>query len=418
LLTLFAFLNPDEILVEFLQAGKEGLDDRLKQLVADPCIFDELLTSLCNFSLIQRFQQKKSIAIHRLVQAIIKEGLKSEERKIWRNTTIALCAKAFPPVRQKDILLHRRFQSQVTPCITDPSLENSDLLADLLSRMGWYMDCEAQHGVSAPLYQRAIEIYRRVHGERSKELFINMDRLAWNYMKQGRIVEATHTYQEAFSSLCTVLGEEHDDTLACQRNYGVALLKQGEIEKGMSMLKRACTKQREVLGDDNPRTHATMRKFAAAYMQQDNIDEAIVLLEIVYLSAKRDPRGTFHSVQCELGWAYCQTNRLADGTQLLENARTLQRNALGNEHPDTLKSCRYLACAYVLQGSIAEGTVLLEQTCEKQKRQLGLEHEETLLSMQYLATVYRDQGRPKDPCALETTEVLNKHGLKSKSLII
>ena len=57
LLTLFAFLNPDEILVEFLQAGKEGLDEQLKQLVADPCIFDELLASLSNFSLIQRFQQ-------------------------------------------------------------------------------------------------------------------------------------------------------------------------------------------------------------------------------------------------------------------------------------------------------------------------------------------------------------------------
>ena len=418
LLNLFAFLNPDEILVNFLHAGKEGLDEKLKYLVADPCIFDELLMSLTNFSLIQRFQQKKSIAIHRLVQVVIKDGLKSEELTRWRNTTIALCAKAFPPVQQKDILLHRQFRSQVMPCIMDPDLENSCLAADLLSRMGWYLDCEAQHGESTPLYERAIEIYRKADGEGRKDLFINMDRLGWNYMKQGRIVEATNTFQEAFSSLCRVLGEEHDHTLACQRNYGVALLKQGRVEEGMAMLKDACTKQREILGDNNPRTHATMRKLAAAYMQQNNKEDAIALLEIVYSSAMSDPRGTFHSVQCELGWAYCQKNRFADGTKLLKNARTLQTKALGDEHPDTLKSARYLACAYVLQGDIAEGTDLLEQTYIKQKEQLGLEHEETLLSMQYLATIYQDQGRSTDASALEVAEVLKKRGLKPKSWTI
>ena len=181
LLTLFAFLNPDEILVEFLQAGMEGLDEQLKRVVADPCIFDELITSLCDFSLIQRFQQKKAIGIHRLVQTVIKDNLKPEECIEWRNKTIALCVAAFPPVRQKDILLHRRFRSQVIFCITDPNLEDSDLVAELLSRMGWYFDREAQYEEATPLYQRAIEIYQKAHDERSKDLLINMDRLAWNY---------------------------------------------------------------------------------------------------------------------------------------------------------------------------------------------------------------------------------------------
>ena len=207
------------------------------------------------------------------------------------------------------------------------------------------------------------------------------------------------------------MGEEHDETLACQRNYGVALLKLGKIDDGMAMLKQACAKQRGILGDNNPRTHSTMRKLADAYMRQDDIDDAITLLEIVYSNSTS---GTFNSVQCELGWAYYQKNRMSEGLNLLEKARTLQTQALGDEHPDTLKTTRYLACAYVRQGKVTAGIALLEQTCNKQKNQLGLKHEETLLSMQYLATYLKDQDKLIEASALEAIEVLEKPALLPK----
>jgi tetratricopeptide (TPR) repeat protein len=418
LLTLFAFLNPDDILVEFVQAGKEGLDEHLRSLIADPCVFDELLALLSNFSLIQCFKQKKNIAMHRLVQTVVKNGLNPAEKIQWRNKTLKFSSAAFPPVRQKDISLHRRFRSQIMACITDPDMEDSVLMGDLLSRTGWYLDCEGQFGDSQPLFERAIKIYREVEGEDSRDLMINMDRLGWNYMRQGRMTEAANMYQEAFSRMCRILGKDHDDTLACQRNYGVALLKEGKYDQGIIVLEQACAKQRSILGDDNPRTHSTMRKVAAAYMQEGKLDDAIDLLEIVYSSSKSDPRGTFNAVQRDLGWAYCQRNRLSEGISLLENAFRLQANSLGEENVDTLQSARYLACAYVLQGHLIRGTNLLERTCESQERQLGLEHEDTLLTMRYLVSVYESQRLQMTTRVFALGETLKKRGLKPIGLTL
>jgi tetratricopeptide (TPR) repeat protein len=416
LLTLFAFLSPDQILVDFLQAGKEGLGAQLKDLIADPCLLHEMLTSLSNFSLIQRFQQNKSIAIHRLVQAVIKNGLDDTEKRQWRKITLSLSATAFPPVLQKDILLHRRFRNQIMACVEDPEMDKSILMADLLSRTGWYLDVEAQFDAAKPLYERAIQLYREIEGDDSKHLLINMDRLAWNYMKQGLLKEAVDMFKQAFSSMKAVLGEDHDDTLACQRNYGVALLKDGRNEEGILILEQACAKQRASLGDNNPRTHSTMRKLALVYMEQGKLDEAITLLEIVYSSSQSDPRGTFNSVQRDLGWAYCQKNKLLDGVSLLENSYKQQTRALGEENIDTSRTARYLACAYVLQGRVAEGVDLLEQAWSIQKRKLGEEHEETMLSLRYLIAVYEDERMTIDATYREAGEILKRRGLKPISL--
>jgi tetratricopeptide (TPR) repeat protein len=416
LLTLFAFLNPDQILVDFLQAGKKGLGEQLEDLIADPYILHEMLTSLSNFSLIQRFQQNKSIAIHRLVQAVIKNGLNDTEQREWRKITLSLAAAAFPPVLQKDILLHRLFRNQIMACVDDPYMEKSVLMADLLSRVGWYLDVEAQFDAAQPLYERAIKMYREIEGDNSKDLLINMDRLAWNYMKQGLMKEAVNMFQQAFSSMVAVLGEDHDDTLACQRNYGVALLKEGRNEDGIVILEQACAKQRASLGDNNPRTHSTMRKLASEYMEQGKLDDAITLLEIVYSSSQSDPCGTFNSAQRDLGWAYCQKNRLLEGISLLENSHKQQTKALGEDNIDTSRTARYLACAYVLQGHVKVGTDLLEQTWRIQKRNLGEEHEQTLLSLRYLIAVYEDQGSSIDASYIEAGEILKRRGLKPISL--
>ena len=40
LLNLFAFLNPDEIMVGFLQAGKECHDESIRYLLSEPCVFN------------------------------------------------------------------------------------------------------------------------------------------------------------------------------------------------------------------------------------------------------------------------------------------------------------------------------------------------------------------------------------------
>ena len=245
LLNLFAFLNPDEILIDFLRAGTRSLDGPIRSLVADPYIFNGLVASLGDYSLIRPYQGNKVLSMHRLVQAVIKDRLSPEERIRWRNITLNICASAFPPILEKEISLHRRFHRQVMACINGTDVEDSELAAEMMSRLGWYWDREARYSDAAALYERSIAMYQNCQIAENECPYIVTDRLGWTYMRQGRKAEALTLFQQSFTALTRILGDEHDRTLSCQRNYAVVLLTRGESVKGMSMLEEACEKQRK-----------------------------------------------------------------------------------------------------------------------------------------------------------------------------
>jgi hypothetical protein len=79
LLNLFAFLNADEILIEFLEAGRARLSEVLRALIGNKFEFLKVLGELEQYSLIRRPSPRRIISIHRLVQAVIKDSLVDDE---------------------------------------------------------------------------------------------------------------------------------------------------------------------------------------------------------------------------------------------------------------------------------------------------------------------------------------------------
>jgi len=82
LLNVFAFLNPDGILVEFLEAAVAsdvaGLQ-QLKRTITNTITFIDALAELEQFSLISRSTDRGTISIHRLVQAVVQDNLYTKE---------------------------------------------------------------------------------------------------------------------------------------------------------------------------------------------------------------------------------------------------------------------------------------------------------------------------------------------------
>jgi serine/threonine protein kinase/Tfp pilus assembly protein PilF len=73
-----------------------------------------------------------------------------------------------------------------------------------------------------------------------------------------------------------------------------------------------------------------------------------------------------------------------------------RRQALGAEHPDTLRSRRNLANAYLKQGRYDEAEGFHRETLEIMRRVLGQEHPDTLQSMSNLALASYGLGRYED----------------------
>lgn len=93
---LLAFLNPDGILMDFLDAGKTGLTQiKLQDIIGNTDRFFEALGELERSSLISRQTDHYSgqrITIHRLVQRVIKDEMHAEQFSEMTD----FCEPAFP----------------------------------------------------------------------------------------------------------------------------------------------------------------------------------------------------------------------------------------------------------------------------------------------------------------------------------
>src|SRR5581483_8220561 len=98
LLSLFAFLNPESIPEEVITLGATELGPALEAIASDPLQVDYMIELLLRYSLIRRNSEERSLSIHRLVQAVLKDGMDEETQRMWAERAIRAVNQAFPTV--------------------------------------------------------------------------------------------------------------------------------------------------------------------------------------------------------------------------------------------------------------------------------------------------------------------------------
>ena len=150
LVQYLAFLNPDEILLDFLKGGIEALPSKIQMLIENNFRRIESLNALESFSLIRVFGEGRKISIHRLVQAVIQDDLESSQRGLIISDIIRLGLHSFPDLSdESNREICRRYQSQVIACLEqgDSAKFGSEWhilagrVAFYLREDGFYMDC-------------------------------------------------------------------------------------------------------------------------------------------------------------------------------------------------------------------------------------------------------------------------------------
>ena len=183
LLNLFAFLNPDEILVEFLEAGRDGLSEPLKTMIADTFEFPKALGELEQYSLIRRPGDGQIIAMHRLVQAVIKDSLVNEEKQRFMEMIAALFLSAFPEFHEDKRQICRQYQTQVVEPLVALMVLGTEDIAKLLLRVGNFLYADGKYVDSEHLEQRAVEICTGLFGCDDYRTLTGMNNLAETYRR-------------------------------------------------------------------------------------------------------------------------------------------------------------------------------------------------------------------------------------------
>jgi tetratricopeptide (TPR) repeat protein len=206
LVQLMSFLNPDGILVDFLDTGKDGLSADLRPIVSNKIRFYEAVAALERFSLIGRQgsgSDGERLTIHRLVQSVIKDEMPQGLLSTMAECVIQLCAVAFPPLHNWDhtlLLQSRRYVGQVLmPLVTIHQLQSNDFV-NLLLRVGIFLREEGKYQESSKLVLKAVEVLNMTRGPNHLETINALAILALTYQSQGRWNEAVELQGRALKT--------------------------------------------------------------------------------------------------------------------------------------------------------------------------------------------------------------------------
>ena len=95
-LQLLSLLNPDYISLDFLVEGKRAFETDMEKVVEDNLTLAEILLCLERFSLVKWSRERRTLSIHRLVQAVVKDKMEDLDRILWASVVVKMCDIVMP----------------------------------------------------------------------------------------------------------------------------------------------------------------------------------------------------------------------------------------------------------------------------------------------------------------------------------
>jgi tetratricopeptide (TPR) repeat protein len=396
LLRVLAYLNPDGILVEFLEAGKAGLSERLKALIESYFLLNNALADLEKFSLIRR-PNEKIISIHRLVQSVIKDEMNDDDTREYAEMILQLCDSAFPEFSQENRALCRRYQGQIVRPLFGIELRDKGT-AYVMHRVGIFLHEDGMYRDSERLFHDAGIIYTKFFGDEDDNTLINMLWLGKTYLSLGRLAQAAELQEKQYQLLQRVHGDEHPLTLYAMNNLGLTYRDEGLIKEAAQLQEKALEASQRLLGNQSSFTLNAMNNLGLTYHDQGRTKEATQLqIKVLKLSQQwygnEDPFTL--SAMNNLAILYRDQGRIKEAAQMQEMVLEARQRLFSNDNPLALLAMNNLAFSYLKLGWIKEAAELAVKVLEARQRVLGPDHPDTLMSVNQLAGMYRIQGRTR-----------------------
>jgi len=397
-----SFLQPDAIPDEVLQQ-----DDGLQ---IDEDSFNEAVVALRCYSLIKRNVQKKTLSMHRLVQAILIDTMSPALRVQWRKRIILTLNKVFPEVKFKEWSRCRRLLPHALIAATWTETELTSMLdtAELFLKAGIYLRERGQYAEAEPLLVRALSIREQQLGTEHLDTVASLHSLAVLYRWQGKYEQAETLYLQALSIYEQRLGPEHPGTASVLNDLAALYVRVGKYEQAESLYQRVLTVREQHLGAEHLDTAESLHNLAELYRRQGKCEQT----EPLYLRAltiRKKLLGDNHpdiaSVLHDLARLYDDQGKYEQAEALFQSALNIQEPHLGPDHPDTALSLHNLASLYWRQGKYEQAEPLCQRALMIRENQLGAEHPDTARSLNGLAILYQQQGN------YEQAEVLYRQAL-------
>lgn len=399
LLRLCAFLNPDAIPEETITDGAGELGSALGRVAADPLQWNDAIQVLRRYSLIKRDMENRVLNIHRLVQAVLKDGLDDQLRRQWVERAVRAVSQSFPdPEEFTNWTRCQRYLLQAQNCAElilqwEMTFSQATLL---LHRAGVYLSKRAQYIEAARLLQVAHSMRERTEGRDHPDVARSLHQLAKIYHNQMKFDFAEPLYRRALAIYEHTGGSLDAELVKTLGSLGDLLLKQGRLEEAQEMFQRGFSMSEQMLAPNLRLLAESVNNLAEICRQQEKYAEA----ELYYRRALSIAEQVFEPTDPNVTDVVYNLASLLYARGNDDEAESLYRRALANDelslgsnHPTVASDLNDLGNLYTNQGKYAEAEPLYLRAIAIKEHVQGPNHMEVATSLNNLGLLYTYQGR-------------------------
>ncbi|GGK87496.1 hypothetical protein Ppa06_52070 [Planomonospora parontospora subsp. parontospora] len=413
-----AFFGPEPIPRDIFRRGGrtigrgtgEKADPLLSAILSDPIMLTKALSELRRFALARIEPETRTIQVHRLVQALLRDGLSGEEQRTARREVHLLLAGG-APADPDDSARWRLFEELVGHVAPSELAESTEpVVRRFALNIVRYLYQAGNYQSALTFSEDFIGRWSENSGPRHPDVLVARKHLGNVLRGLGRYAEDYELGRETLELMREVLGPQHPETLSMTNTFGAALRARGEFMRARELDEESRQAHEQALGPAHPSTLRVMNNLALDYGLTSDYMLARRLQQETYLEQSDATQGISKS-SLLLSWnGLARVVRLcgdyAEACDLGDEAHAYGVQELGPDHPVTLLTAKDLSIARRRAGDLAEALDMARDAHARFQRLFGDEHPDTMAAAVNLSNVLRTTGELDEAFAVAHETVL------------
>jgi tetratricopeptide (TPR) repeat protein len=397
LMNVCAFLAPDDIPRDILQAGKQYLPEPLSQAVADESHWNDAMQALRRYSLAER--SAEVISVHRLVQAVVRARLNQAAEKEWAVAAVSVVNDAFP-FKEEDLQTWTP-SARLLPHALASSAYGEQLQVAveqrgrLLNNVGLYLRERAEFKAAKEALERSLAAGETAYGPNHSVVATRLSNLGLVLDGMGDYYGARAHHERALKIHEATLDPNDPRIAVIASNLGTVLRSLGDFSGARAHLERALRISEAAFGPDHPQVGTSLNNLGLVLEDSGDLERAQGYFEraLKIAEATYGPDHPHVSIRLNnLGLLLLRLNDFSGGRALLERAVKIDEASYGTSHPQVARRLHSLGLALKRLGDLEGARAHYERALQIDETAFGPSHPDVAVDLNNLGRVLQDLG--------------------------
>ena len=404
LLRCCAFFGPEPIPRDVFRKGIRASGSQLSGILANPILLARVIRDLGRFALATVNTSNRTIQVHRLIQALLRDDLDEEQRARFRHEVHLLLAGTAPtdPNDEAKWPIYAELVAHVLPSgMPECQAPASRRLGLAMIR---YLYLRGDFASARAFTDEFLAKWIAASGEDDPYVLTAQWYLGDLLRDMGDFPAAYAVTESALARAPRVLEPGHETTMALATGFGADLRALGDFAAAFARDTETLRACEETLGPDHPRTILARNCLALDYQLIGEYPTAKELHQQAYDELSQ-ATSMISKVNVLTSWAALSravrlSGEYTDARILAEDAYEFGMTELGPDHLATLRTGTELAIALRLEGEVVSSIGLARDLLARSERLAGRDDPNTLATAIALANALRVAGQLDEAIAI------------------